>query len=179
MQVAAVVTSRPAKLRDSTSWEAQVSSGTLMTMARDVFLKLCSMRMEMAASEAATAWGRTTRHQKTAPLSPARRAASMAFFPLTPITEYRMSAMYGELLTERPRQAAKKGKPFVFHWRGGYLTKEKAGELIGILERAAAERNRFAKIGLNWPQAVFQADFSEKNPEQAVVYEEANEGELE
>lgn len=93
--------------------------------------------------------------------------------------EKKLSFTKTEEVEKRAAQAAKKGKPFVFHWRGGYLTKEKAGELIGILERAAAERNRFAKIGLNWPQAVFQVDFSEKNPEQAVVYEEANEGELE
>ncbi len=93
--------------------------------------------------------------------------------------EKKLSFTKTDEVEKRAAQAAKKGKPFVFHWRGGYLTKEKAGELIGILERAAAEKNRFAKIGLNWPQAVFQADFSEKNPEQAVVYEEANEGELE
>lgn len=92
--------------------------------------------------------------------------------------EKKISFTKMEEVAKRAAQAAKKGNMFVFHWRGGYLTRETAEQLISVLESAAAEKNRYVKIGLNWPQAVFAADFSEKIPKQVVVYEEANEGEL-
>ena len=82
-----------------------------------------------------------------------------------------------EEVKKRARQAAKKGKPFIFHWRGGYLTKDTLKELLDALSEAAAEKEKYLRVSLNWPQAVLHAEFSEIIPEQAVVMEEANEGE--
>lgn len=83
-----------------------------------------------------------------------------------------------EEVKKRALQAAKKGKPFIFHWRGGYLTREVLKELLDALDEAAKEKGKYLRVSLNWQQAVLHAEFSEKLPEQAVVMEEANEGEL-
>ena len=83
-----------------------------------------------------------------------------------------------EEVENRARQAVRKKKPLLFQWRGGYLTREVLGELMDLLERTAQERGRHARVSLNWSQAVLLADFSEELPAQAVVAEEANEGEL-
>lgn len=82
-----------------------------------------------------------------------------------------------EEVKKRALQAAKKGKPFIFHWRGGYLTRDTLKELLDALDEAAKEKGKYLKVSLNWPQAVLHAEFSEILPEQAVVMEEANEGE--
>ena len=50
-------------------------------------------------------------------------------------------------------------------------------ELLDALSEAASEKGKYLRVSLNWPQAVLSADFSEVIPEQAVVMEEANEGE--
>ena len=83
-----------------------------------------------------------------------------------------------EEVENRARQAVRKKKPLLFQWRGGYLTREVLGELMDLLERTAQERGRHARVSLNWSQAVLLADFPEELPAQAVVAEEANEGEL-
>ena len=82
-----------------------------------------------------------------------------------------------EEVKKRALQAAKKGKPFIFHWRGGFLTRDTLKELLDALDEAAKEKGKYLKVSLNWPQAVLHAEFSEILPEQAVVMEEANEGE--
>ena len=91
--------------------------------------------------------------------------------------EKKISFTKVEEVKKRALQAAKKGKPFIFHWRGGYLTKEILKELLEALTEAATEKGRYLRVSLNWPQAVLHAEFSEIIPEQAVVMEEANEGE--
>lgn len=83
-----------------------------------------------------------------------------------------------EEVKKRALQAAKKGTPFIFHCRGGYLTKEILKELLDTLDGAAKEKGKYVHVGLNWPQAVLHADFSEKLPDQTVVMEEADEGEV-
>ena len=92
--------------------------------------------------------------------------------------EKKISFTKVEEVKKRALQAAKKGKPFIFHWRGGYLTKETLKELLDALDEAAKEKGKYLRVSLNWPQAVLHAEFNEKLPEQAVVMEEANEGEL-
>lgn len=91
--------------------------------------------------------------------------------------EKKISFTKVEEVKKRAVQAAKKSKPFIFHWRGGYLTREILKELLETLEEAAKEKGKYLKVSLNWPQAVLHAEFSEILPEQAVVMEEANEGE--
>ena len=80
----------------------------------------------------------------------------------------------------RSRQAVKKGKVLLFHWRGGYLTKEILNELLGIFKEEAAAKEKHAQISLNWPQAVLQVRFIEGKGtgQETVELEEANEGEI-
>lgn len=78
----------------------------------------------------------------------------------------------------RSRQAAKKGRILLFHWRGGYLTKEILNELLVIFNEEAAAREKHALISLNWPQAVLQVRFAEGTGKENVEMEEANEGEI-
>ena len=91
--------------------------------------------------------------------------------------EKKISFTKVEEVKKRALQAAKKGKSFLFHWRGGYLTKEILNELLSALDEAAKEKEKYLRVSLNWPQAVLCAEFSEFIPENAVVMEEANEGE--
>ena len=91
--------------------------------------------------------------------------------------EKKISFTKVEEVKKRALQAAKKGKTFIFHWRGGYLTKDTLKELLDALAEAAAEKGKYLRVSLNWPQAVLSADFSEVIQEQTVVMEEANEGE--
>ena len=80
---------------------------------------------------------------------------------------------------KRALQTAKKGKVFTFHWRGGYLTKEVLEELLELIREAGKERQKTARISLNWPQSVLRFDFADDlgQVEPEVVMEEANEGE--
>lgn len=91
--------------------------------------------------------------------------------------EKKLSFTKLEDVKKRADQSAKKGKAFVFHWRGGYLTKEILKELVETLDEAAKKRGKYLKVSLNWTQAVLHAEFLEQLPEAAVVIEEANEGE--
>ena len=47
----------------------------------------------------------------------------------------------------------------MFHWRGGYLTREVLAELCLQIDAAAQARGRAAAISVNWPQAVLQVHF--------------------
>lgn len=82
-----------------------------------------------------------------------------------------------EEVAKRAAQAAKKGKPMLFHWRGGYLTKAVLEELLTVLEQAAKEKGKYARIRLNWHQAVLHVTFEEQPQGAEVTLEEANEGE--
>lgn len=83
-----------------------------------------------------------------------------------------------EEVTKRAIQSARKGKVLVFHWRGGYLNRTVLSEILKVLEQAASQKGKHAKISLNWPQGVLQTVFIEEIPQEEVVVEEANEGEL-
>lgn len=106
--------------------------------------------------------------------------------------EKKLSFTKQEEVKKRAAQAAKKKKPFLFHWRGGYLTREILKELLIDIEEAAKEKGKQAKVSLNWKQAVIYVEFEDmdaavavsmKNAENlddvdSVEIEQANEGEL-
>ena len=52
---------------------------------------------------------------------------------------------------------AKKGRAMTFQWRGGYLTREVLQELLELIRKAGEERQKTARISLNWPQAFISA----------------------
>lgn len=79
----------------------------------------------------------------------------------------------------RSRQAAKKGKVLLFHWRGGYLTREVLRDLLKIFNEEAAAKKKHALVSVNWPQAVLLVEFADGTGQERVEMEEANEGELE
>ena len=78
---------------------------------------------------------------------------------------------------KRSLQAAKKGKTLIFHWRGGYLTKEVLGELLVLIRKAGTEKKKTAMISVNWPQAVLHIQYTDMNLQESVTMEDANEGE--
>ena len=84
-----------------------------------------------------------------------------------------------EDVRKRAAQAVKKGKTMIFHWRGGYMTKEIVKEMLGIFEEEAVKREQHAKVSLNWPQAVVRVRFEKEAPDEQLQLEEANEGEQE
>ncbi len=62
----------------------------------------------------------------------------------------------------RTKQAVKKGKPLLFHWRGGYLTKEVLSEILKIFQEEAAAKEKQAICSVNWAQAVLCVLFKDK-----------------
>lgn len=73
-----------------------------------------------------------------------------------------MSWTKAEDVASRVSQALrKKREGLVFHWRGGYLTREKLLELAELINKAAAERGRSVLYSVNWPQAVIKLTFAE------------------
>ena len=68
----------------------------------------------------------------------------------------------------------KKRETYVFHWRGGYLTREVLSDLCQRIEHAAAKREKGVEIFVNWPQAVLQVRFTDRKP-MTVTNEDAGE----
>lgn len=94
--------------------------------------------------------------------------------------EKKLSFTKTEEVVKRAAQAIRKGNPLIFHWRGGYLTREMLSELYPLLEQVAKEKGKHARISLNWQQAVFFVTFVEAerdSMEAKIVVEEVNEGE--
>ncbi|MDO4616090.1 MAG: transglutaminase domain-containing protein [Lachnospiraceae bacterium] len=90
--------------------------------------------------------------------------------------EKKISFTKMEDVRKRAAQAVKKGKPFLFQWRGSYLTREVLEELLVILREEAAAKNKTLSLSLNMPQAVLLARFNEA-AEELILMEETNEGE--
>jgi len=84
-----------------------------------------------------------------------------------------------EEVRNRTRQAVKKGKTMLFHWRGGYLTKEVLKDLLAIFDEEAKAKEKKAFVSVNWPQAVLRVRFEDGLGEEQVEMEESNEGEKE
>lgn len=91
--------------------------------------------------------------------------------------EKKLSFTKLEDVYKRALQAAKKGREFTFHWRGGYLTREILADLVDQIQAAGKTRDKKAIITLNWPQAVLRFHFVEQQAEEKVFIEEVNEGE--
>ena len=93
--------------------------------------------------------------------------------------EKKLSFTKMEDVRKRAMQAVKKGKILIFHWRGGYMTKEVAMEMMQIFEEEAVKKEKHARVSINWAQAVIQVRFEDLIPEEQLTLEEANEGEKE
>lgn len=77
----------------------------------------------------------------------------------------------------RTKQAVKKNRILLFHWRGGYLTKEVLKELLVVFDEEASVKGKQAYVSVNWPQAVICVRFEDGAGEEQVEMEDANEGE--
>ena len=82
-----------------------------------------------------------------------------------------------EEVRNRTKQAVKKGKVLLFHWRGGYLTKEILKSLLEIFEEEARAKDKRSYTSVNLAQAVLRVRFEEGSGQEEIEMEEANEGE--
>ena len=69
-------------------------------------------------------------------------------------------------------QAAKKGRVLIFHWRGGYLTKEVLKELLELIRKAGDEKDKTAMVSINWPQAVIRVQYTDMQVQESVTIDE-------
>ena len=67
----------------------------------------------------------------------------------------------------------------MFHWRGGYLTREVLLEIAAEAAKAAQEKEKYIRMSFNYSQAVIQLRITDTPPEEhaAIHQEEADEGE--
>ena len=93
--------------------------------------------------------------------------------------EKKLSFTKDEDVYKRSLQAAKTGRTLTFPWRGGYLTREVLEKLLDLLRKAGEEKQKAARISLNWSQAVIRVSYVEDRGLACVDMEEANEGEKE
>jgi len=91
--------------------------------------------------------------------------------------EKKISFTKYEDVRKRAMQAVKKGKEFIFQWRGGYLTRDVMKDIFTILDEEAKKKGKNAYASINWSQAVFLVVFRDEVLEHQVEMEEANEGE--
>lgn len=92
--------------------------------------------------------------------------------------EKKLSWTTYEEVQKRTAQAVKKGKTLIFQWRGSYLTKEVLKTLLEIFHEEAGKKGKYAYLSLNHSQAVLQIRFLNESPQQEIVEEDANEGEM-
>ena len=91
--------------------------------------------------------------------------------------EKKLSFTKKEDVYKRSLQAVKKGRVLIFHWRGGYLTKEVLKELLELIRKAGDEKDKTAMVSINWPQAVIRVQYTDMQVQESVTIEEANEEE--
>ena len=75
--------------------------------------------------------------------------------------EKKLSFTKKEDVYKRSLQAVKKGRVLIFHWRGGYLTKEVLKELLELIRKAGDEKDKTAMVSINWPQAVIRVQYTD------------------
>ena len=74
----------------------------------------------------------------------------------------KMSLTREEDCAKRAVQAIKKKRPeLVFHWRGGYLTRQKLLEINEAVEPAVRGLGKGLDYSVNWPQAVVKLTFTQ------------------
>lgn len=88
--------------------------------------------------------------------------------------EKKLSFTKLEDVRKRAAQYVKKGRVLIFHWRGGYLTREVLAELLQIFEEEAVKREKHAKVSVNWAQAVLQVMFEREIPDERLKMEEVD-----
>jgi len=93
--------------------------------------------------------------------------------------EKKLSWTTTEEVRKRTKQAVKKGRVLLFHWRGGYLTREILSDLFRIFQEEAKVKDKYARVSVNWAQAVLRVRFEDGACEESIEIEEANEGEKE
>ncbi|MBQ5682532.1 MAG: peptidase [Peptococcaceae bacterium] len=76
-----------------------------------------------------------------------------------------------EDVQKRAQQAVKKGKPLIFHWRGGGLSKDVFQELMQAVEQEASKKDLHSKVSVNVPQAVFYITFQSNASMQEIIEE--------
>lgn len=105
-------------------------------------------------------------------------------YPVPPCTDaerfyYRINHLSWtkyEDVQKRVEQALRKKKErLIFHWRGGYLTRDVLTELCRIITETAAGRERGASVSVNWPQAVLQVTFTDAAVPASVTAESTEE----
>lgn len=81
--------------------------------------------------------------------------------------ENRLSLTKMEDIGKRLQTAIrKKQEHFVFHWRGGYLTREVLLEIAELAARSAKEKDCYVRMTFNYSQAVIQLNITDKPAEQ-------------
>ena len=93
--------------------------------------------------------------------------------------EKKLSFTKKEEVIKRAGQYAKKGRTFLFQWRGGYLTRDLLGEFIEEISTQAAAKGRTIAVSVNLAQAVVRVRFEKEAQAETLILEQANEGETE
>lgn len=65
----------------------------------------------------------------------------------------------------------------MFHWRGGYLTREILSKPLEIFDGEARAKDKRAYVSVNWHQAVLWVRLEDGVGEEQLEMEAANEGE--
>lgn len=87
--------------------------------------------------------------------------------------ENRLSLTKLEDVGKRLRTAIrKKQKYFVFHWRGGYLTREVLQEIAADAAQAAKEKDKYIRMSFNYAQAVIRLAIEDAPPESDGIWQE-------
>ena len=89
--------------------------------------------------------------------------------------EKKVSFTKMEDVNSRARQAIRKGKPLVFHWRGGHLTRAVCRDLIDVLAKAGEPKGMYPRVILNPPQAIVSVIYTGNPNEEQYLLEEATE----
>ncbi len=90
----------------------------------------------------------------------------------------RLSWTKPEEVEKRVLQAIRKKKPrLVFHWRGGYLTREVLLEIARLAQKAAETKGKYVTFSVNWPQAVVQISFCDQPAQLTLEQENPDESE--
>lgn len=90
--------------------------------------------------------------------------------------EKKISWTTAEEVRNRTKQAVKKKKDLLFHWRGGYLTREVLADLLQIFSEEASAKGKTVSVSANLAQSVVLARFEEGTAQEKVEIEEADEG---